>query len=141
VNRPGPESLTIEVPLTFKKRGGRKQMITPDGRPVSAASSTSSSAGMTESVSRALARAHRWKEMLERGTYGSITDLAQDEKVNRSYLCRVLRLTLLAPNIAEAILDGLLEKHSLNQLMQPFAPEWDQQHSDLDWTPRPSGPS
>jgi hypothetical protein len=55
---------------------------------------------------KALARAHRWKRLLESGRYGSLAELAAAEKIDRSYIARTLRVTLLAPDIVEAILDG-----------------------------------
>jgi hypothetical protein len=74
---------------------------------------------------KALARAFRWRRMLETGRYGTITDLAAAEKINESYVSRVLRLTLLAPDIVEAILDGRqTDNVTLPMLMQPFSVEW-----------------
>ena len=55
---------------------------------------------------KALARAWRWQRMLESGEYGTLAELADAERISRSYVCRVLRLTLLAPDIVERILDG-----------------------------------
>ena len=55
---------------------------------------------------KAMARGFRWRRLLENGSYSTIKELAVAEKINASYLCRVLRLTLLAPEIVEAILDG-----------------------------------
>jgi len=55
---------------------------------------------------KALARAFRWQRMLDDGVCGTIEELARGERVNRGYMSRVLRLTLLAPDIVEAILDG-----------------------------------
>ena len=55
---------------------------------------------------RIVARAFRWRRMLETGQYATVKDLAAAEKINASYVCRVLRLTLLAPDLVEAILDG-----------------------------------
>ena len=55
---------------------------------------------------KAIARAFRWREMLESGEYATIREIATAEKINESYVGRVLRLTLLAPDIVEAILDG-----------------------------------
>ena len=94
-------------------------MITPDGiterpRP-----------RIDNALVKALARAHRWQRMLESGECGNITELAAAEKINRSYLCRVLRLTLLAPEIVEAILDGRQpEEVTLPALMRGIAVEW-----------------
>ena len=74
---------------------------------------------------KALARAFRWQRMLENGDFATINDLAAAEKINPSYLCRVLRLTLLAPDIVEAILDGR-QAHGmqLDALLAPFPVEW-----------------
>ena len=55
---------------------------------------------------KALARAHRWQGMLVEGEYDSIEELARAEKINPSYLARVLRLTLIAPEIVESIPAG-----------------------------------
>jgi hypothetical protein len=83
-------------------------------------------------IVKALARAHRWKAMLESGEYGSMTELAKVEKINLSYLCRVLRLTLLAPDIAEALVDG---KHmtglKLLDLLRPMPVIWVEQRASL----------
>jgi hypothetical protein len=83
-------------------------------------------------IVKALARAYRWKAMLESGEYGSMTELAKMEKINLSYLCRVLRLTLLAPDIAEALVDG---KHmtglKLLDLFRPVSVIWAEQRASL----------
>jgi hypothetical protein len=55
---------------------------------------------------KALARAHRWQRLLDEGRYASISEMATAERIDRGYLGRVLQLTLLAPDIVEAVLDG-----------------------------------
>ena len=75
---------------------------------------------------KAIARAHYWQRMLETGECGSITELAETEKTHRSYVCRVLRLTLLAPEIVEVILEGSQpEGVILPALMNGFPVEWE----------------
>jgi hypothetical protein len=78
---------------------------------------------------KALARAHRWQSMLEGGEYGSIEELARAEKIHPSYLARVLRLTLLATEIVESILDGRHdpERINLERLMRPLLVLWSEQ--------------
>ena len=78
---------------------------------------------------KALARAHRWQGMLEGGEYGSIEELATAERINPSYLARVLHLTMLAPEIVESILDGRHdpEKVTLERLIRPFPVTWGDQ--------------
>ena len=72
---------------------------------------------------KALARAWRWQTLLDDGVHTGLADLADAERINRSYVCRVLRLTLLAPDLVERILDGR-PTPGLAQLMQPFPVEW-----------------
>jgi hypothetical protein len=95
-------SLTVSVPLAFKRRGGRKQVIGPDGESTWLARP----AGFDNTLVKALARAHRWQAMLESGDYATMEELAAAERINASYLARVLRLTLLAPWIVEAMVEG-----------------------------------
>jgi hypothetical protein len=111
----------VRVPLALSKRGGRKVILTPSGGSPWAPRQTR----VYNSLIKAIARAHRWKQMLESGTYASISELATAEKINQSYLCRVLRLTLLAPDIIEAVLDGWQGTGpQLRELMKPFPVDW-----------------
>src|SRR6056297_4269304 len=77
---------------------------------------------------KALARAFRWKRMLESDEFATIAELAEREGIAPSYMTRVLRLTLLAPDIVEAILDGKQGPDMmLARLLGPFPLEWAQQ--------------
>jgi hypothetical protein len=78
---------------------------------------------------KALARAHRWKRMIESGRFTSLTELAAAEKINRSYLCRILRLTLLAPDVVGAILDG--QAVQLAEVMGAVSEQWHQQRRSM----------
>lgn len=80
---------------------------------------------------KALARAFRWKRMLETGRYASISEIAAKERIDRGYVGTVLRLTLLAPDIVEAILNGHSGDLSLQRLLEPFPLEWNEQRSLL----------
>jgi len=117
------QMLTVRVPLAVRKqRGGRKLILTPSGMASRCAS------GADTTLVKALARAFRWRRMLETGRYGTIDELAAAEKINSSYVSRLLRLTLLAPEIVEAILDGRQpDGMTLPGLMEPFSVEWDRQ--------------
>lgn len=124
-------SVTVVVPMTIRRRGGRKQIIAPDGALVRTgddAAGASATRGDPALV-KALARAFRWRRMLESGRIATINDLAAAEKINPSYVSRLLRLTLLSPSIVEAIMDGR-EQESLNLLglLAPFPVEWSLQH-------------
>jgi hypothetical protein len=120
-------TLTVRVPLAIKKRGGRKLVIAPDG-----ASWSPPRARIDNTMVKAVARAHRWKALLEGGQFASIAELAATEKINESYVCRVLRLTLLAPAIVEAILDGRQSPElQMDKLLKPFPVEWGLQRADF----------
>jgi hypothetical protein len=81
---------------------------------------------------KALARAFRWRKLLETGVYGTIAEIAAAEKINSSYVSRILRLTLLAPDIVEAIVNGRHPPElTLANVMKPFPARWDQQVSVL----------
>jgi hypothetical protein len=83
---------------------------------------------------KAVARAFRWRRMLEAGRFGTIDELAAAEKINSSYVSRLLRLTLLAPDIVEAILDGRQpDELALARLMELFPTEWTTQRAVLDY--------
>jgi hypothetical protein len=118
-------SVVARVPLNFRRRGGRKQVLAPKGSP----NWLPHYARIDSSLLKALARAHRWQDLLESGTYSSIGELAAAERINSSYLCRLLRLTLLAPDIVEAVLNGSHdpERITLATLMRPFAFVWREQ--------------
>ena len=94
------KTLTVQIPVKFRMHRAGKQIVTPSGEAWAPAPRVDSA------LVQAIVRAHRWRELLETGKYDTAADLAKAEKVNDSYLSRVLRLTLLAPDIVEAILDG-----------------------------------
>ena len=115
-----PETVTIHVPFRIVKRGGRKEIQLPPG--------TSAHRKIDNTLVKALARAFRWMRMLESGQFATIAELAESEKIAPSYVTRVLRLTLLAPDIVEAILDGQQTPQvTLTALMEPFPAEWERQ--------------
>jgi len=116
-----PDTVTIHVPFRIVKRGGRKQVRLPDG--------TETTRGPDNTLVKALARAFRWKRMLETGEFATIAELAEREGIPPSYMTRVLRLTLLAPNTVEAILDGKQGPEvTLARLMQGVPVIWTDQH-------------
>lgn len=114
------ETVTLHVPFRVVKRGGRKEMRLPEG----AAQPRKTDSALV----KALARAFRWKRMLESGEFATIAELAESERIAPSYMTRVLRLMLLAPDIVEAILDGKQGPEvTLGRLLEPFPVEWQRQ--------------
>ena len=119
-------TLVVRIPLPVQRRGTWKLVVGPDGAPWSGPRVV-----VDNTTVKALARAHRWKSMLESGEYASPTELAKSEKINFSYLCRVLRLTLLAPDIVEALLDGKYQRLQLADLLKPITLIWTEQRNKL----------
>ena len=115
--KPVPETVTVHIPFRLVKRGGRKEMQLPDG--------ASCQRKMDNTLIKALARAFRWKRMLESGEF---TTIAEREGIAPSYVTRVLRLTLLAPDIVETILDGKQGPElTLASVLEPLPVEWNLQ--------------
>ena len=123
VERDG-ETLVIRIPMKFKRRGGRKEIITPDGLPWSIGSKSPTQ----EPLVTAIARAFNWQELIDNGKYASITELAEALGVDRSYVGRIMRLALLAPDIVEAIVRGEEPSGlSLERLTKRLPVVWEEQ--------------
>jgi hypothetical protein len=112
-------TLVVRIPMRFQRRGGRKRIVAPDGSELAPASKPQPDGTLV----KALARAWRWQRMLDDGVYGTLAEMADAERISRSYVSRVLRLTLLAPDLVERILDGR-DGPTLPQLLKPFPVEW-----------------
>jgi hypothetical protein len=95
------DTLTIRIPIRLQRRGGRKLIMTPKG-----VAAPARKPRRDETLIKALVRAHGWRRQIESGRAKSITDLAEQAGVTDAYVCRLLPLTCLAPDIVEAILDG-----------------------------------
>src|SRR3712207_3846119 len=129
--------VTVRVPLAIRRRPGQKTVVTPvrDGSEVAIPTRAD------PALVKALARAFRYQRLLDEGRYASISEIAAAEKIERGYLGSLLRLTLLAPDIVEYILDGRQPQGvSLPRLLEPFPLAWDEQRGVVaDATPRVSG--
>jgi hypothetical protein len=118
-------SVTVRVPISIHRRGGRKLVLAPNGMNVTAAPARRH---IDDAMVKAIARAFRWREMLENGEYATIREIANAEKINESYFGRVLRLTLLAPELVEAIFNGRQpDRLQLEALMKRFPVGWTEQ--------------
>ena len=118
------DTLNVFIPMTWKRYGGRKLIIAPEGGDAWAAPNPEAD----ERLQRAFARAYRWKAMLESGKHVSINKIAEAEKIDRAYVCRLLNLTLLAPEITQALLDGRQPKGlRLEDLTKAIPAGWAEQ--------------
>jgi hypothetical protein len=119
------DTLTIRIPMRLQRRGGRKLIMTPEG-----VATPARKPRRDETLVKALVRAHRWRRKIESGQARSITDLAEHEGVTIAYVCRLLPLTCLAPDIVEAILDGRQPKGlRLAALLGNGPMDWNEQRS------------
>lgn len=114
------ETVTVHVPFTIKKRGGRREILLPEASPESQST-------VDNTLLKAIGRAYRWKRLIDEGTFTTIAELAKHEKIAASYMTRVLRLSLLAPDIVDAILEGHAPHLKLKELLNPFPLDWDAQ--------------
>ncbi|MBW6401953.1 hypothetical protein KPL78_29170 [Roseomonas sp. HJA6] len=122
-------SITVRVPLRIRRRPGRKTAVMPVAREGGDAAITTRA---DPALVKALARAFRYQRLLDEGRYVSISEMAAAEKIERGYLGTLLRLTLLAPDLLEAILDGRQpEGLGSRQFFEPFPAEWSEQRDAL----------
>lgn len=120
-------TVTVRVPIAIRRRGGRKLVLAPDGAEITAAPVTRH---VDNAMVKAIARAFRWRDMLESSKYATIREIAQVEKINETYVGRLLRLTLLAPDIVEAIVNGRQPAGlQLDVLMRRFPVGWREQRA------------
>ena len=119
--------VTVRVPLAIRHRPGRKTVVTPV-RMAAARLPTRADPALL----KALARAFRYQRLLDEGRYASISEMATAERIERGYLGTLLRLTLLAPELVEAILDGRQPQAiTLPHLLKPFPLKWSLQPEPL----------
>jgi hypothetical protein len=123
--KPVSDTVTLHVPFRFVRRGGRKELQLPDGVP--------QQRKMGKTLVKALARAFRWKRMLESGEFATIAELARRERIAAPFLTRTMRLAQLAPDLVEAILDGSEPRGlTLESLRSPLPTAWSEQRSFLN---------
>jgi len=122
-------TLVIRIPMRFQRRGGRKRIVAPDGSAIVPASTPQPDGTLV----KALARAWRWQRMLDEGVYATVSEIGDAENISKSYVSRILRLALLAPDMVEAILAGQADQALLlEQLERPLPALWEEQRS---WLP------
>jgi len=117
-------TLVVRIPMRFQRRGGRKRIVAPDGSAIV----PSSKPQPDGTLIKALARAWRWQRMLDDGVYASVSEIGDAENISKSYVSRILRLALLAPDIIEMILEGRSDQAlMLERLERPLPLNWEEQ--------------
>ena len=114
----------------MQRRGGRKRIVASDGSELAPTSKPQPDGTLV----KALARAWRWQRMLDEGVYTSVSEIGDAENISKSYVSRILRLALLAPDIVEAILVGSTDQSlMLERLDRPLPACWAEQRDHLGW--------
>ena len=122
------DTYTITVPMSFRRIGGRKTIILPDGSDGRAMPKPP----IEDALVKAVVRAYRWQKLLENGEFDSLAEIARAEKISLPFVSQVYRLALLAPEIVEAILCGRAPAHlTFKGLLEPFPVEWVGQRAAL----------
>ena len=112
------------MPMCCQRRGSRKRIVAPDGSAIVPATKRQPDGTLV----KALARAWRWQRMLDDGVYSSVREIGDAENISKSYISRILRLALLAPDVVNAILAGRTNQGMiLEQLEQPLPACWEEQ--------------
>ena len=121
--------LIVRIPMRFHRRGGRKRIVAPDGSAIV----PSSKPYPDGTLVKALARAWRWQRMLDEGIYTTVSEIGDAEKISKSYVSRILRLALLAPDVVEEILAGTADQALvLERLERPLPTDWEEQRVELE---------
>jgi hypothetical protein len=117
-------TLVVRIPMRLGRQRGRKRILAPDGAELTPPAKPQPDGVLV----KALARAWRWQKLLDRGVHGSVTEIAEAERISKSYVSRILRLALLAPDILEAILGGWADHRvMLEALERPLPVGWEEQ--------------
>lgn len=121
-------TLVVRIPMRLGRQRGRKRILAPDGSELTPPTKPQPDGVLV----KALARAWRWQRLLDKGVHGSVTELAEAEKISKSYVSRILRLALLAPDLVEAILGGWADQRvMLKKLEQSVPAGWEEQRTRL----------
>jgi hypothetical protein len=124
------ETLVVRIPMRFQRRGGRKRIVVPDGSEIAPTTKPRPDGTLL----KALARAWRWQRMLDDGVYGTVSEIGDAENISKSYVSRILRLALLAPELIEAILAD--QSLMLERLERPLPASWEEQRTVLSESAR-----
>jgi hypothetical protein len=122
------DTLVVRIPMQFHRRGGRKRIVAPDGSELAPTSKPQPDGTLI----KALTRAWRWQKLLDEGVYATVSEIGDAENISKSYISRILRLALLAPDVVAAILAGKTEQAlMLERLERPLPASWAEQRQLL----------
>jgi hypothetical protein len=121
-------TLIVRIPMRFQRRSGRKRIIAPDGSEIAPTSNPQPDGTLI----KALERAWRWQRQLDQGVYASASEIGDAENISKSYVSRIVRLALLAPDIVASILAGQTDQTLMRgHLELPLPASWEEQRARL----------
>jgi len=124
--------LTIRLPVHFKRRSGRKMIIAPRGMLALPHEKDLRASKPDQSFVNALVKAFQWQELIDQGVCASPKDVAKRENAEVTHVYRLMRLTMLAPDIVEAILDGKQPRTlTLQNVVRGFPISWREQRAQF----------
>ena len=94
------------VPMLIKRRH-RSRLIVPPAR----TGAVNVTASFDLPLIRTLGKAFYWQRMIDTGEVANASELARSLKLEVGWVCEVLRMTRLAPDIIRAILAGRQPRH------------------------------
>lgn len=126
--------IIVHVPMHLKTWGGKKVIVGPQGQDLRELDTT---VRKDEKLLKALGRAYRWHTWMLTGKYATVQEMAEKQKINKSYMQRMMRIMQLSPEIVESILDGQQpEGFALRDIEQTFSPIWNEQAHTFGFSTR-----
>lgn len=110
----------VRIPVKLRRRSGKRRLRQAKVQ------CAEPSPDLT-ALQAALARGFRWRDLLDAGEVASMKDIAESESVDRSYVARMINMTLLAPELIEAILDDTVPDWTLDDVAIAPPDRWDEQ--------------
>lgn len=122
--------LSIRMPVCFKRRSSRKMIIAPPGAGALLNNADLKATKPDQSFVDALVRAFQWQDLVDQGVYASPKELADKENIEVTHVYRLMRLTMLAPDIIEAVLDGTQPRTlTMQNIVRGFPISWKEQRA------------
>lgn len=116
--------IIIHIPMTFKRRGGRKEIILPPGCRLN---SDQDGPSINKPLAVAVALGHRWLDLLMKGKVQSASEIAEIVGYHPSNVRRFLTLTCLSPRIVKSILNGQEPDGMSLEGLRELAALWEEQ--------------
>ena len=116
-------NVLVTIPISLRFRSGRKRVVFPENDAVE-----------VDPLVMNIARAFRWQKLINSGVYRNAAELAKAIGKDHAFVARTTRLTLLAPEIVHAILDGTLKRNiPIENFRKEMPIRWEDQKKLFDF--------